>query len=464
MFVDRIDVERARSRLRLLARSKPLALSLMSLSLLAAGPVWATPDIQTWKTANGARVLFVAAPEIPMLDVKVIFDAGSARDGAKPGLASMTAAMLDEGAGDWDADRLAARLEEVGATLDAGVDRDMTAVAVRTLTRQPAMETAVETLAVLLAKPAFKAPELERVRQNRLIALRHDEESPKSVGQKALYRALFGSHPYATDPAGTPESITAITQSDLKAFHDRHYTGANAVVAIVGDLDRPGAEALADRIIAALPAGERPAPLAEVSDLTGRSLKAVDFPSSQTTILAGQPGMRRGDPDYFPLYVGNHILGGSGLVSILMAEIREKRGLSYDTFSVFQPLARPGPFLLGLQTRNDQAGQAREVLLATLERFIAEGPTDKELTAAKKNITGGFPLRIASNADIIQHLGVIGFYGLPLDYLDRFSERVEAVTAAQIRDAFARRVHPDRLAVVTVGARDAPAAKTSGTE
>lgn len=419
--------------------------------LLVAGVAQAAPEIESWQTPGGARVLFVPAPEIPMLDVRVVLDAGSARDGDQAGLASMTAAMITEGAGDWDADALAARLERVGAILSASADRDMTAVSLRTLTRQPALGTAVETLAAVLTAPTFDAKNLERVRDNRLTSLRRGEESPRTVGQKAFYRAVFGAHPYGSHPAGTPETVAAMTREDLQAFHRRYYTRANSLVAIVGAIDRAGAESLAERITAGLPVGQRPPALPLVSDLAGATLEPIPFPSTQTTVLAGQPGMRRGDPDYFPLYVGNHILGGSGLVSLLMEEIREKRGLSYSTYSYFLPLAQPGPFLMGLQTRNDQSDRAREILLGTLKEFIDRGPTQEELTAAKKNITGGFPLRIASNANVVRYLAVIGFYGLPLDYLDRFTARVEAVTAEQIRDAFVRRVHPERLAIVTVG-------------
>jgi zinc protease len=422
-----------------------------ALLLCAAGTLHAAPQIQTWQAESGARVLFVASPELPMADVNLVFDAGSARDGEHSGLASMTADMLTQGAGDWDADTIAARLEDVGAKLGTSTDRDKTTVSLRTLTRQPAMDTAVQTLATLLSNPAFADADLERERRNRLVALRRDEESPKTVGQKALYRQIFGSHPYAADPSGTTETITAITREDLVDFHRRHYTGANAVVAIVGALDRAQAEVLADRVTAGLPKGERPAPLPRVADLDAAVTEQIVFPSSQTTVVAGQPGMRRGDPDYFTLYVGNHILGGSGLVSLLMEEIREKRGLSYSTYSYFLPLAQPGPFLMGLQTKNDQADQAREVMLDTLRRFIASGPSEAELTAAKKNITGGFPLRIASNSDIVGYLAVIGFYDLPLDYLDRFTDRIEAVTAEQIKEAFSRRLHPDRLAIVVVG-------------
>lgn len=429
---------------------------------LATAAVEAAPSIQSWQTPGGSRVLFVAAPELPMVDVRVVFDAGSARDGAQSGLASFTADMLDQGAGNWNADTLADRLDAVGAQLSATADRDMTVVALRSLTQQPALDTAIDTLAAVLTAPTFAAPDLERMRENQLINLRHEDESPKSVGQKALYRAIFGTHPYAADPGGTAQTIAALTREDLNAFHARYYTRANAVVAIVGALDRVGAESLAERITAKLPAGERAPSLPAVANLTGGTLESLRFPSSQTTVLAGQPGMQRGDPDYFALYVGNHILGGSGLVSLLMDEIREKRGLSYSTFSYFLPLAQPGPFLLGLQTKNEQAEQARTVLLETLQRFITTGPSAAQLTAARKNLTGGFPLRIASNRDIGQYLAVIGFYDLPLDYLDRFTSRVEAVTTEQIRDAFARRIHPDRLAIVTVGAPTAQATPSSG--
>jgi zinc protease len=386
-----------------------------------------------------------------MVDVNVVFDAGSARDGELSGLASMTASMLTQGAGDWNADEIAARLDNVGANLGAEADRDMATVSLRSLTRQPAMDTAVDTLSTLLGAPSFPDADLERMRQNRLISLRQDEESPRAVGQKALYRNIFGSHPYGADPSGVPETIKAITRDDLIGFHKRHYTGANAVVAIVGALDRPQAESLAERITAGLPKGEPLPALPVVPDLSSAVTEQISFPSSQTTVMAGQPGMRRGDPDYFVLYVGNHILGGSGLVSLLMEEIREKRGLSYSTYSYFLPLAQPGPFMMGLQTKNDQAVQAQEIMLGTLRRFIEAGPTEAELTAAKRNITGGFPLRIASNSDIVGYLAMIGFYKLPLDYLDRFTDRIEAVTAEQIKDAFARRLNPDRLAIVVVG-------------
>ena len=431
--------------------SRLTALALGLVAVAATATAMATPQIETWQTANGAKVLFVEAPDLPMVDVRVVFNAGSARDGERPGLAYMTADMLTEGAADLDADAIAERVESLGANLGTGAERDMAWVTLRSLTDESLLEPAVDTMAKVMTQPAFPPEDFERVRQNQLVALRLAEQEPASVGSRALYKAVFGTHPYASDPSGTADSVGALTRDDLVAFHQRYYVAANATIAIVGALNRSQAEQLANRITAGLPQGEAAAPLPEVSDPSDGGSVQIEFPSSQTHLYAGQPGMSRGDPDYFPLYVGNHILGGSGLVSILMHEVRETRGLSYSVYSYFAPMAERGPMILGLQTKNTQADEARGVLLDTLQRFVDEGPTDEELEAAVKNITGGFPLRIASNAKVVQYLAMLGFYDLPLDYLDRFQGRVSAVTKEQVRDAYQRRVHPDRLAVVQVG-------------
>lgn len=422
------------------------------LAALCAVTAVAGPDIQNWKTANGARVYFVAAPELPMVDVQVVFDAGSARDAEKPGLALMTNGMLSEGAGEWDADEIANRFEGAGAIFGNSSQRDMAVVGVRSLTDPELLQPSLVTLATLLQQPTFPADVLKREQRRALIALQQQEQAPDAIADKAFYNAVFGNHPYAHDPMGTAESIAAITRDDLDAFHKRYYVGANAVVAIVGAVNRKQAEALAEAVVGGLPPGTAAAAVPEVSSLAQAQTLNVEFPSTQSHIQVGQPGMNRSDPDYFPLYVGNHILGGSGLVSRLSNEVREKRGLSYSTYSYFLPMRRQGPFIMGLQTRNDQSGQALQVMRETLQNFVANGPTERELSEAQRNITGGFALRIASNSKIAEYLAVIGFYDLPLDYLDSFNSKVEAVTLEQVRDAFKRRVHPDKMVTVTVGA------------
>ncbi len=432
---------------------------LLICGLLFAGVALGGPQIQSWQTSQGAKVLFVEAPDLPMLDVRVVFDAGSARDGDKSGLTSFTNSLLTEGAGEWDAHEVAARLESVGAQLENDSLRDMAWVSLRSLTEPKALAVGLETLSKILSQPRFDREEIERERQSILAGLLQDEQSPGEVGKKRLYQLVFGDHPYAADPAGNRASVESITRDDIVATHRRLYVARNALVAIVGAVDRSQAEAIAEQLTSALPVGEPAPPLPDVKPLSQAVVERIPFPSTQSHLYLGQTGMRRGDADYFPLYVGNHILGGSGLVSLLSEEVREKRGLSYSVYSYFLPMRKPGIFQLGLQTKNEQADEALAVLTDTLKRFIDEGPTDEELKAAKQNITGGFPLRIASNSKIVEYLAVIGFYDLPLDYLDRFSERVESVTREQIRDAFRRRVAPDRLVTVQVGRLNEPLVK-----
>ena len=424
------------------------------LGLAALSTAWAGPKIETWETAKGARVLFVSAPDLPILDVQLVLDAGSAREGERSGLANLTAAMLAQGAGEWGADTIAERIESVGAQLSITASRDSATLSLRTLTEQPAMDIALQTAAKVLSEPSFAETDFERVRENTLVGLRQDEEDPGTVASKAIYRKIFGDHPYASDPAGTLETVGTMRREDLVQFHRRYYVASNAVLAIVGAISHAEAREVAERLTSGLEAGEPPPQLPPVPDLPDEILEKLSFPSSQTHIYVGQPGMRRLDPDYFPLYVGNHILGGSGLVSLLSEEVREKRGLSYSVYSYFLPMSQRGPFLMGLQTKNDRASEAREILMETVRRFRDKGPTGDELAAAIKNITGGFPLRIASNSKVVQYVATIGFYGLPIDYLDRFSERVSEVSAEQIRDAFRRRVHPDRFATVIVGPQE----------
>jgi zinc protease len=172
-------------------------------------------------------------------------------------------------------------------------------------------------------------------------------------------------------------------------------------------------------------------------------------------VLIGQPGIARSDPDYFPLLVGNHILGGGGMTARLYEQVREKRGLSYSVYSFFVPYQQAGPFQIGLQTRRVQAQEAVTGGSTGARGFRRKGPTAAELEAAKQNLVGGFALRVDSNQKIINYLAVIGFYRLPLDYLDAFTGRIEAVTLDQIRDAFARHIDPNKLATAVVGSNGA---------
>jgi len=421
------------------------------LFLVFSQSVWSAAKIDHWQTAQGSRVYYVHTEGLPMVDIQVVFDAGSARDGAQFGVSALTSALLDTGAGAWNADQIAQRFESVGALFGSGISNDTAWVSLRTLTDKALFDKALETLEILLAKPAFTEADFQREKKRTLAGLKQREEEPDELASIAFYRALYGEHPYAHPAAGMIETVAKLTAEDLRRFYQRYYVAANAIVVIVGDLNRQQAEQTAAALLAGLPAGEKPAPLPEVAMPQKAARQHIEFPSKQTHVLVGLPGSYRKDPDYFSLYVGNHILGGSGLVSKLFNEVREKRGLAYSASSSFSPMLRQGPFTVGLQSRNDQAQAALAVLNKTLEDFIAQGPTEAELTAAKKNITGGFAMRFDTNKELSSYVAMIGFYDLPLDYLDTFQQHVEQVTAASITDAFKRRVNLQLLQTITVG-------------
>jgi zinc protease len=429
--------------------------------LLLAGlapSVQATPQIRQWTLDNGARVLFVESHEIPMLQITAVFDAGAARDRVeKSGLAALTNRLLREGAGKLNADEIAVAFEDKGAEFATDSQRDMAIASLRSLSDRDLLQPAVKLFAQVLAAPTFPPESLERERQRALIGLQQNAQSPGDQANIAFYRSLYGTHPYAQRPEGTKAGLEAIERDDLLAFHRQYYVGSNAILAIVGDTSIREARRIARHVLGALPKGEHAAalpPVAEPDPGVDGKPQHIAFPSTQSHILMGEVGMSRNDPDYFPLYVGNYVLGGSGLVSRLSDEVREKRGLSYSVYSYFVPMRERGPFSMGLQTRNKESEHALQVMRDTLDKFVADGPTEKELADAKKNLSGGFPLRLDSNGKIADNLAMIGFYGLPLDYLDTYIDRVEAVTVQQVRDAFKRRIHPAHMVTVIVGGAD----------
>lgn len=421
--------------------------------LLTAFSSFATPTIDHWQTEQGTRVYFVDAPQLPMVDIRLIFDAGGARDGDLPGTALLTNAMLKEGTAESDTNAIAAAFDDVGAKFGNESERDMAILSLRTLVEENALNRAVDMFVELSSQPAFPKDSFERLKNQLKTSLQAQKQSPEAIAERNFYEALYGDHPYGQMPSGNESSLEEITISDLEAFYKQFYVAKNAVLVIVGDMRTADAKTLANKISAALTIGEPAMPLPAVDNLAVASEQHIEFPSTQSHLLVGQPGVTRTDPDYFELYVGNHILGGSGLVSIISNEIREKRGLSYSAYSYFRPMREAGPYQLGLQTRNEQAGEALKVLRQTLRDFVKNGPTDDQLEAAKQNITGGFALRLDSNSKIADYLGVIGFYQLPLDYLDNFKQRVNVVSKAQIQDAYLRRVDPDKMATVIVGGK-----------
>ncbi len=422
-----------------------------ALSISIATSSHAIPDVQSWHSSNGGKVLFIETHALPMVDFKLVFAGGSARDGGLPGVALLTNVLLSSGAGDWSANEIAELLDGIGANLNTDSARDMALVELRTLIEEEKLKLAVDILQTVVSEPQFNQSDLERDKRRLLAMLQRKQQQASSVAADAFNELLYGSHPYAHPKEGNAQSIHSISRKDLLAFHRKYYVAKNATLAIVGDLSRLQAEALAEQILSSLSEGDPAPELPKVKDLDAPQLRKIAMPTTQTHILIGQPAIARGDLDYFPLYIGNHILGGSGFGSRLMDEIREKRGLAYDTHSYFLPMAASGPFKASVQTRNEQANEAHRLLEDTINRFIAEGPSDHELNSAIKNITGSFPMLIDSNSDLISYIGMIGFYDYPLDYLQTFETRIRAVSLDQIRDAFKRRLSPANFVTIIVG-------------
>jgi zinc protease len=418
----------------------------------------ATPNIQHWQSASGAKVLFVEDHDIPMLDVEVSFPAGSSFDTAdKSGVAGLTHGLLDAGSDGLSEDDISRGMADIGAQFGGGFDPDRSSISLRTLSSAAQRDKALDIMSRVLQHPLFPDAVFAREKVRLIAALKEDDTKPESIAGKLFDKAVFGTHPYGLPGSGDVDSVGKINVQDLKDFYHAHYQAASAVVAIMGDATRAQAEAIAQQLTAQLPQSPAPAAIPGVVMKIAASEQRISHPASQSHILIGAPGMARSDPDYFPLFVGNYTLGGGGFESRLMNEIREKKGLAYGVYSYFMPLKQPGAFQIGLQTKKEQADEALKLARSTLADFIAKGPTEKELLAAKQNIIGGFPMRIDSNRKILGYLSVIGFYDLPLTYLDDFTRNIDKVTVAQIREAFARHIDPQAMATVIVGAPEGAA-------
>ena len=428
--------------------------------------------IQHWSQASGVQVYLVESDSIPMVDLQIDFDAGGRRDPAdKAGLASVTAGMTSMGVLASRNENAAGGLEpaldenglseawvDLGATFGAGADSDRMSFSLRSLTYPDLLPKAIHLASRQLGEPAFPHDIWLRERERLNAALKESNTRPGAVAGRAFAAAVYGSHPYGFEM--NESTLSHIDVADMKAMYARLITPCRAKVSIVGAVTRARADELVRELFSRLAAGPATtcAPLAtvpEVAPLAAAQEKRISFDSAQAHVLLGQPGYKRDDPDFFALTVGNYILGGGGSVSRLTAEVREKRALSYSVYSYFSPGLHAGAFTLGLQTRPDQATQALAVSREVLARFVREGPTQAELDAAKANLVGGFPLLIDSNRKLLGSVANIAWNNLPLDYLDSWIGQVEKVSVDHVRAAFARKLQPDKMVTVVVGASDA---------
>jgi zinc protease len=437
-----------------------LSIGLFSVFLTTAAH--AAIAIQNWTQPGGARVYLVESPAIAMVDLQVDFDAGSRRDPpAQAGLASVTASMLgkgvraEKGLPALDENALSEAWADLGASFDASAGADRLSFSLRSLTEPDLLQKAVALAAREMAEPAFPDAIWQRERQKIEAAIKESNTRPATVAGRAYGQAVYGTHPYGFET--TAETLARISVADMRATHAAGVVACRAKVSIVGAVTRAQADAMVTQLLARLP--QQPcaslpplAPVAEVAALAQPIDRRIPFNSAQAQVLIGQPGYRRTDPDHFALFVGNYILGGGGFVSRLTSEVREKRGLTYGVSSYFSPGLHAGSFTLSLATRPDQAAQALEVSRKVLADFVANGPTEAELKAAKDNLIGGFALRIDSNRKLLDNVAFIAWSELPLDYLDTWTSVVDKITVADIKAAFARKLQPEKMVTVVLGA------------
>lgn len=407
--------------------------------------------IDRWQLKNKAKAYLVQRNQVPMLDISVVFAAGSAYDGKMPGLSSLTNAMMGEGAAGLSAGDIAMRLENVGAQFHHSVNRDMAILSLRTVTKEPQLHSAINTLRLILNKPNFKTSILQRQKKQLLTQLALQKENPWDLAKNTFYQSLYKQFSYANNPLGTKSGINKIAVKDINDFYHRYYTGSNVSIIMVGNVSRTRAEKIAKEIVGGLKKGVIPSTLKQPKLDQVATKKYVEISTRQSTIMLGQMAITRRSPYYFPLMVGNAVLGELPLSSILYHQIREDRGLAYFALSRFIPLKFKGPFLVALQTKASNTKNVLKILNEVLKNYIDKGPTKEALIAAKRNLIGRMQLTLSSNKNLMETLVNMVFYQWPLNYLATYPEKVNAVTSKDIIEAFQKTIKLNALLTVVVG-------------
>jgi len=417
--------------------------------------------IEKLNPIKGAKVFLVQTKALPMVDIEISIDAGDRYDPVnKSGLADMTAGLMSYGArgdkGIWTEAQIADEIADLGANIGLSVGGERAIMRIRSLSRKDLRDRAVQLGAMMLSAPLYDPKILEREKQRSITNLLEAETKPEFVLERRFKKSVYGSYPLGNIPSA--KSLASVSVSDLMQFHKTFYRGDRMIISIVGDVDRSQAEEIAQIILKKIP--QSGAPIAQlpalgrspIESLSEREIQ-IPFDTQQAHIAMGMTAIARNNPDYFPLLVGNYILGGGGFVSRLMSEVREKRGLAYSVFSYFAPGKDTGIFQAGLQTKNDQAALALEVMNSTIGKFIAEGPTNTELLAAKSNLVNGYPLRIDNNRKLLDNVSSIAWNELPLDTMETWTKQVEAVSLEQVTAAFQKYLAMDRMKIVVLGAQ-----------
>lgn len=427
-------------------------LSTMLLALWVAVPARAAVEIKEVVSPEGLTAWLVEEHSIPFVALEIRFRGGASLDApGKRGAINLMTALLEEGAADRDARAFAAELEALAAQFSFDVYDDTMVISASVLTEN--RDAALELLRTALVEPRFDADAVERVRAQVLSIIRSDATDPNRMASERFDRIAFGDHPYASSRNGTTETVTALTREDLVAAKDHVMARDRVHVAAVGDITAEELGLLVDRLLGGLPAEGAPMPAEAEVTLSG-GVEVVEFDTPQSVVIFGHEGIERFDPDFFPAYVLNQVLGDSGFSSRLMTEAREKRGLTYGIGSFLVPMDHAALYLGQFASSNERVAEAIEVVKAEWARAAAEGVTAEELEKAKTYLTGSYPLRFDGNATIAGILAGMQAEGLPIDYVETRNAQVEAVTLEDVRRVAERLLKPEQLSFVIVGKPD----------
>ncbi len=423
--------------------------------LAACAAVWlalpaaAAVEIEEVTSPGGITAWLVEEPSIPFVALDIRFKGGASLDApGKRGAINLMTGLLEEGAGDRDARAFAAEAETLAARFRFDAYDDSVVISAEMLTET--RDEAVALLRSALVEPRFDADAIERVRGQVLSIIRSDATDPNAMASARLDAIAFGDHPYGSSLNGTLESVAVLTRDDLIAAQDRVMARDRMHVAAVGDITAEELGPLLDRLLGDLPAEGAPMPEAAPVMLDGGT-HVIDFGVPQSVVMFGHEGIERFDPDFFPAFVLNQVLGGGGFSSRLMSEVREKRGLTYGIGSYLVPMDHAALYLGQFASANDRVGEAIEVVRAEWARAAAEGLTEDELDRAKTFLTGSYPLRFDGNANIAGILAGMQTEGLPIDYIETRNAEIEAVTFEDVRRVAARVLRPEALTFVIVG-------------
>ncbi len=424
-------------------------LAVSALVLAIATPARAV-EIQRVVSPDGVEAWLVEDHTLPIIALSFSMTGGAATDPAgKEGLANMVSGLLDEGAGDLDSQAFRRRLEDRSITLGFSASKDTFSGSLKTLTRN--RDEAFDLFRLAMTEPRFDDDAVERIRAQILTGIASSRNDPSNIAQRTFWSANFPDHPYGRRSVGEPDSVGAITKTDLITFVRRRVARGDMVVGVSGDISAAELAPLLDKTFGGLPergeaftiAAGKPAALGEVI--------IVDQDVPQSTIVFGHRGLPRDDPDYYAAYLLNHVLGGGGFTSRLYEEVREKRGLAYSVYSYLLPLDHTAMWLGGAATENSAVAQSLDVIRTEWARMRDASITQEQLDAARDNVTGSFALRFSNTAAIAGMLVAIQRQDLGIEYINERSKFFEAVTLDDVRRIAKKLLDPEALTIVIVG-------------